>query len=181
MKPMTYEHFDHVHEARAKGRAAEGAFIRFLSLYGLRPIAAHADAYSADDCATLDLYSPGDVVFLDPAGASVLAEIKDKYPTVKGAYGLEEYRFPKLVRACGVFDRTIYAIKSTNGWIAADFEQLINKGYSARWYSFRNGRKSWELIRYWPMEMFTREFLDDLLAASPAPVRNSSPAAGAGC
>lgn len=123
---------------RCRGAAVELQFAKLLAGRGRAITAAHREVIGALSlrCGSLANSSHGDIAFINAREEKVLAEIKGKYPTKSGHYGLECYRIDGLqeTKKRDGYDVIAYVIWNTRcaRWFYADLEALLELGYEVR-------------------------------------------------
>lgn len=111
----------------------------------------------------------GDVDVTHPSKKEFNAEIKSKYPTPNGTYGMEEYRIKHYVdyeKLAGI--PVVYVIEKTKNskyekaipvekreWLWRSFKELLKKPYtSSEGWTYISGEKKWANIFYFSEEWF---------------------------
>ncbi len=100
-----------------------------------------------------------DLIFRDQKQRLTGAELKKKFATNTGMYGLEEYRLQKIkeMLECVENARILYIIFDTRSheWLSANFARLLTYDYritdGPTWYG---GIKVIKPICYWPIQLW---------------------------
>ena len=163
---------------RKNGANAERRFIAWCTERGY---ATHALQIGRSKSAAIGLEGKRliapDVVIWHPTRGCMLHEIKRKYPTYHGLFGLEEYRFQSLYALSGIMDvwYTIYLHADTEKaqrnidrankkydmhlsagvWLTANITNLVPPDKRKTGTSWRNSQRSEEMIYYWTPKQFT--------------------------
>jgi hypothetical protein len=175
MRPAASGHCEDNAGDRRVGQAAEEAFCRLMLEWG-RSITAHQIRRTGAAVATVQVgnqtknYVLPDVTLWDDG--SQHHEIKHKYATPGGKYGLEKYRFEDLIWFAERTGRPVYytihdwknagATKSSDpiannitDWITCNVERLAEQ-LDELWEgpSYVNGVKARVPIYYWPSALW---------------------------
>jgi hypothetical protein len=147
---------------RIAGSETEIKWAKFLLVHHRKIIAAHSnviDFLGLSEIEYLPDHSPGDMLHLNRADNVVLSEIKAKYATDFGSYGLEKYRLDAIVNSLGLnYKKAIYVIFDTKEmkWMVADFAHLMFYADETvlSGASYYGDRKIITPICYWPTYMW---------------------------
>ena len=128
---------ERLNEDREKGRKREITFCGLMQKYKCftyRFQEGHPKA-AVLECQDKYILLP-DVWVVREDGQNFFAEVKEKYPTKYGDYGLEEYRVFSLIKISDLTKTPVlYVIYDTRDreWYCANIKTLISKAYKNFW------------------------------------------------